>query len=76
VPVAQRSSCLAANVVITYVGAMAAPLLSAPLANTRGIPIVLIACGLIRLSGALMFRLLPVTPAQTSNGMRHASDDV
>ena len=72
-PPERRSSYLAMHTTLMNVGAMIAPLAAAPLAGAVGVQVALVICGLIRLIGVGLFRILPIqspapdVPAKTAN---------
>jgi MFS family permease len=68
IPPQKRNSFIAIYTTLMNVGAMVAPMVAAPLADVVGVPIVLIACGLIRLLGGSLFWVLP-PKAQTTDSV-------
>ena len=61
IPPARRSTYIAIHTTLMNVGAMIAPLITAPLAGAIGVGAVLVMCGAVRLAGGLLFWVLPPT---------------
>lgn len=59
IPPQRRNSFIAMHTTLMNVGAMAAPLLTAPFADVVGVTTVLIICGVIRFVGGALFWFLP-----------------
>ncbi len=60
IPEARRTSFIAAHTTLMNFGAMIAPVITAPLADVIGVTLVLLACGVLRFGGGLLFWVLPM----------------
>jgi MFS family permease len=70
IPEARRTSFIAAHTTLMNFGAMIAPLLTAPLADLFGVSLVLLACGIFRFGGGLLFWVLPMRTSQSTASKR------
>ncbi len=66
IPEARRTSFIAAHTTLMNFGAMIAPLLTAPMADLFGVSLVLLACGLFRFGGGLLFWVLPMRMSRST----------
>ncbi len=66
IPVTRRTSFIAAHTTLMNFGAMIAPLLTAPIADLFGVSLVLLACGVFRFGGGLLFWVLPMRMSQST----------
>lgn len=66
IPEARRTSFIAVHTTLMNFGAMIAPLLTAPMADLFGVSLVLLACGVFRFGGGLLFWVLPMRTSQSA----------